>query len=106
MTTARAASSATLSVVLVPRKAAEVPPRAAHREVAAQEAALRVAVACVAEAIPRGNRTVAAVAPVVMTTTITTHRAAVAEEEGDEIVLIPPTPLKRGTRKAAQICVR
>ena len=105
MTTVRAASSATPSVALVPRKVAVVPQRVVHREVAAQEAVPRVAAAHVVEVIPRGNRTVAAVAPAVTKMTIT-HRVAVAEEEGDEIVLIPPTPLKRGTRKAAQICVR
>ena len=83
MTTVRAASSATLSVALAPRKAAEVPPRVVHREVAAQEAALRVAAAHVEAVIPQESRTVAVVAPVVMTTTIITHRAAVAEAVGD-----------------------
>ena len=84
MTTARAANSATLSVALVPRRAVAVPPRAAHREVAAQEEALRVAAAHVAEAILRENRTVVAVAPAVTKTMIITRRAAVAEGEGDD----------------------
>ena len=82
MTTARAASNAMPSVALAPRRAA-VPQRVAHREVEAQEAALRVAAAHVEAVIPQESRTVAVVAPVVMTTTIITHRAAVAEAVGD-----------------------
>ena len=95
MTTARAASSAMLSVALVPRKAAEVPPRVVHREVEVREAVLRVAAAHVAEVIPQESRTVAAVAPAAMRMTII-RRAAVAEEEGDKFVLIPLAPLKGG----------
>ena len=81
MTTAQAASSAMLSVALVPRKAV-VPQRVAHREVEAQEEVLH-AVAHQEAAILRENRTEAAVAPVVMTIMITTHRAAVVEAVGD-----------------------
>ena len=88
MTTAQAASSATLSVALVPRKAAEVPQREVHREVAAQEVVLRVAAAHVAVVIPQGNRTVVAVAPAVTRMTIT-HRAVEVEEEGDSFVTKP-----------------
>ena len=100
MTTVRAASNATLSGALVPRRAVAVPQRAAHQEVAAQEAVRREA------AIPRRVRlretqVVAAVAQAVMKMTIT-HRAVEVVGEGDEIVLIPPAPLKRGTRKATQ----
>ena len=61
MTTVRAASSATPSVALVPRRAA-VPQRVAHREVEAREAVLHGAAARVAGAILRENRTVVAVA--------------------------------------------
>ena len=75
MTTVQVASSATLSVVLVPRKAV------AHREVAVQEEALREVVP--QEALRRESLAVVAVAPAVMMTTITTHRATVAEAVGD-----------------------
>ena len=84
MTTVRAASSATPSVALVPRRAVAVPQRAAHREVAAQEEVVREAVLRVA--VLQGNRTVVAVAPAVMMTTITTHLAAVAEAVGDDVL--------------------
>ena len=82
MTTVRAASNATQSAVLVPRKAA-VRLRVVLQEAEVQEVARREAAARVAEVILRENRTVAAVAPAVMTTTITIHRAAVVEAEGD-----------------------
>ena len=77
MMTAQAASSATPSVALVPRKAVVVPQRVAHREVVARETA-----------IPRHvplqeTLAVAAVAPAAMTTTIITHRAVVVEAVGD-----------------------
>ena len=81
-TTVRAANSAMLSVASVPRKAAAVLPRVAHREVVAQEAAPR-AVVLREVVIPPESRTVAAVALPVMMTTITTRRAAVAEAVGD-----------------------
>ena len=79
MTTAQAASSATLSVALVPRKAAEVPQREVHREEAAQEEVLRVAAAHVEVVILRENRTVAAVAPAVTKTMIIIRRAVEVE---------------------------
>ena len=122
MTTVRAASSATLSVALVPRRATAVLQRAAHREVAVQEEVLREAVhqevlhpeteaqevalreAVLQEVRRRETLAVAVVAPPAMTTMITTHRAAVAEGEGDSFFNPPPFghPLKRGTRKATQ----
>ena len=86
MTTVRAASSATLSVVLVPRRAVVVLQRAAHREVVAQEEVHREAVhreAVHQEALHRESLAVVAVAPAVMMTTITTHHAAVAVVAGD-----------------------
>ena len=79
-TTVLAASSATLNVASVPRKAVVVPQRVAHREVAAQEEVPHEAHR--EAAIPQGNRTVVAVAPAVMTTT-TMHRAAEAEAAED-----------------------
>ena len=84
MTTARAASSATLSVALVPRRVA-VLQRAARREVEAQEVAVREAAPRVAVLL-QGNRTVVAVAPAVMMTTITTRLVAVAEAVGDNFL--------------------
>ena len=74
MTTVRAASSATLNVALVPRRAA------ARQEVVRREVHLR-------EAVPhhvrlRETLAVGAVAPPAMTTMIIIHRAAVAEAEG------------------------
>ena len=78
MTTVRAASSATLSVALVPRRAAVLREAPAQEEVV-REAVLRVAVL-------QGNRTVVAVAPAVMMTTITTPLAAVAEAVGDNFL--------------------
>lgn len=79
MTTARAASNAMPSVVLVPRRAVAaqrvVPQRAAAQEVAPRVVAVRVAEVILLQ----GNRTVAAVAPAVMTTMIITHRAAEVE---------------------------
>ena len=89
VTTVRAASSAMLSVALAPRKAAEAPPKAVRREVAVQEAALRVAAAHVEVVIPQESRIVVVVAPAAMTTTTITHRVAVAEGEGDSIVTKP-----------------
>ena len=80
MTTARAASSAMLSVASVPRRAAALR-ELVHREVAALEVALREAV--LQEARLRETLGVVAVAPAAMTTTITTHRAVVAEAVGD-----------------------
>jgi hypothetical protein len=80
MTPVRAASSATLSVAVVPRRAA-VLLRVAHREVVAQEEALREAVH--REVLHRESLAVAAVAPAVMMTTIITHHAAVAVAAGD-----------------------
>ena len=82
MTTVRAASSATLSVALVPRRAA-VLRRAAHREVVAQEEALREAVH---QGLHRETQAVVAVAPAAMMTTITIRLAAVAEVEGDSFL--------------------
>ena len=75
MTTVRAASSATPSVALVPRRVVALL-RVVLREVAAQEAVLQ-------EARLRETLGVVAVAPAAMTTTITTHRAVVAEAVGD-----------------------
>ena len=89
MTTAQAASSATLSVASVPRRVA-VLRRAPVQEVAAREAVLRAVV------LPQGNRTVVAVAPADMTMAITIHLAVVVEVEGDKFVLIPLAPLKGG----------
>ena len=79
-TTVLAASSATLNVASVPRKAVVVPQREAHREVVAQEVVHR-------EVVPhrvrlRETLAVVAVVPAVMRTTIT-HRAVVAEAAGD-----------------------
>ena len=83
MTTVRAASSATLSVASVPRRAAVVLQRAAHREVAVQEEAHREAVH---QGLHRETQAVVAVAPAVMTTTITTRLAAVVEVVGDDVL--------------------
>ena len=80
MTTVRAASSATLSVALVPRRAA-VLLRVALREVEAQEEVHREEAH--QEALHRESLAVVAVAPAVMMTTITTHHAAVAVVAGD-----------------------
>ena len=82
MTTVRAASNATLSVALVPRRAA-APLRVVHREVEAQGEARREVVP--QEALHRESQAVAAVAPAVMTTTITTRLAAVAEAAEDDV---------------------
>ena len=75
MTTVRAASSATLNVVSVPRRAAALR-EVVHQEAAVQEVALREAVP--QEARLRETLAVVAVAPPVMKTTII-HRAVVAE---------------------------
>ena len=83
MTTVRAASSATLSVALVPRRAA-VHLRVALREVAVQEVAHREVVP--QEALHRESRAVVAVAPAAMMTTITIHLAAVVEAAGDSFL--------------------
>ena len=80
MTTVRAASSATLSVALAPRRVV------AHREAPAQEVAHRVAAVHVEAVIPQGIRTVAAVAPAVMMTMITIRLAAVVEAVGDDVL--------------------
>ena len=82
MTTVRAASSATLSVALVPRRAA-VLQRAAHREVEAQEA--------VHQGLHRETQAVVAVAPAVMTMAITIRLAAVAEVVVDDFFVTKPT---------------
>ena len=83
MTTVRAASSATPSVALVPRRAA-VLRRAAHREVAVQEEVLREAVH---QGLHRETQAVVVVAPAVMTMAITIHLAAVvAEAAGDDVL--------------------
>ena len=83
MTTVRAASSAMLSVALVPRRAV-VLRRAAHREVAVQEEAHREAVH---QGLHRETQVVVAVAPAAMMTTIITHLAAVvAEAAGDDVL--------------------
>lgn len=79
MMTVRAASSATLSVASVPRRAAALR-EVVHQEAAAQEAALREAVP--QEARLRETLVVAAVAPPAMKMTII-HRAAEAEAVGD-----------------------
>ena len=87
MTTVRAASSATLSVASVPRRAAplRVAPRGeVRREVVAQEVALQEAVP--QEVRLRENRTEAAVAPAAMRTIII-HRAAVAEGEEGSLIM-------------------
>ena len=80
MTIVRAASSATLSGALVPRRAA-APLEVALQRVPLQEVVLR------GEAHPRvrlrETLAVAAAVPAAMMTTITTHRAAVAEAIGD-----------------------
>ena len=82
MTTVRAASSATLSVALVPRRAA-VLRRAVHREVEVQEEALREEVR---QGLRRETQAVVAVAPAVMMTTIITRLAAAVEAEGDSFL--------------------
>ncbi len=78
MMTARAASSATLSVASVPRRAAAV-----LQEVEVQEEAHR-------EAVHQGLRqetlAVVAVVPAVMMTMITIHLAAVVEGVGDDVL--------------------
>ncbi len=80
MMTVRAASSAMLSVALVPRRAAVVLQKAAHREVVAQEEAHREAAH--QEALRQESLAVVAVAPAVMMT-ITTRLAAAVEAAGD-----------------------
>ena len=81
MTTARAASSATLSVALVPRRAA-VLLRVVHREVVAQEEAHREAVH---QDLHREIQAVVAVAPAVMRMIII-HLAAAVEAAGDDVL--------------------
>ena len=105
MTIVRAASSAMLSVVSAPRRAAALR-EAVHQEAEAQEVARREAV--LQEVRLRENQAVAAVVPPVMTTTITTHHAAVAEGEGDSFLIPRPsgTPLKGGRAKRRKVCVR
>ncbi len=83
MTTVRAASNATLSVVSEPRRAAVVLQRAAHREVVAQEEALREAVH---QGLHRETQVVVVVAPAVMTMAITIRLAAAVEAEGDSFL--------------------
>ena len=82
MTTVRAASSVTLSVASVPRRAA-VLRRAARREVVAQEEVHREAVH---QGLHRETQAVVAVAPAVMTMAITIRLAAAVEAEGDSIL--------------------
>jgi hypothetical protein len=81
MTTARAASSATLSVALVPRRAA-VLRRAVLQEVEVQEAHREA----VRQGLHRESLAVVAVVPAVMTTTIITRLAAAVEAEGDSFL--------------------
>ena len=81
MTTVRAASSATLSVALVPRRVA-VLRRAVHREVEVQEALQEV----VRQGLRRETLDVVAVAPAAMMTTITIRLAAVAEGVVDDVL--------------------
>ena len=81
MTTVRAASSATPSVALVPRRAV-VLRRAVLQEVEAQEEAHREAVH--QETLHRESLAVVAVVPAVMMTTITTRLAAAVEAAGDD----------------------
>ena len=83
MTTVRAASSATLSVALEPRRAAVA------RRAVAQEAVLLAVVPReavpqeVAAVILQESRTVVAVVPAAMTTTIMQRLAVVVEAVGD-----------------------
>ena len=83
MTTAQAASSATLSVASVPKKAVVVPQRVAHQEVEVQEVVPRTAVPQEAVTRHQENRTAVAVVPAAMRIMITTHHAVVAEAAGD-----------------------
>ena len=83
MTTVRAASSATLSVALVPRRAAVLREAPAQEEVV-REAVLRVAVL-------QGNRTVVAVEPADMMTMISIHHAVVVEAAEDDFLVTKPT---------------
>ena len=82
MMTVRAASSATLSVASVPRRAAALR-EVVHLEGAAQEAALREAVP--QEVRLRETLVVVAVVPPAMKMTIT-HRVVVAEADGDKFL--------------------
>lgn len=88
MTTVRAASSATLSVALVPRRAAAVLQRAVLQEVEVQEEAHREAFR---QGLHRETQAVVAVAPAVMMTTIITRLAAVEEDVGDDFFVTKPT---------------
>ena len=81
MTTVRAASSATLSVALVPRRAA-VLQRAVLQEVEVQEEAHQEVVR---QGLRRETQAVVAVVPAVMTTMIITRLAAAVEAEGDDV---------------------
>ena len=92
MTIVRAASSAMLSVVSAPRRAAALR-EVVHLEAEAQEVARREAV--LQEVRLRETLAVAAVVPPVMMTMITTHRAAVAEGEGDSFLVTKPTKLAK-----------
>ena len=82
MTTVQAASSATLSVASVPRRAVALR-EVAHQEAAAQEVALREVVP--QEARLRETLAVAVVAPPVTKMTII-HRAAVVEGEEGSLI--------------------
>lgn len=82
MTTARAASSATLSVALVPRRAV-VLRRVVLQEVEVQEEAHREAVH---QGLHRETQAVVAVAPAVMMTTITIRLAAMVEGVVDDVL--------------------
>ena len=82
MTTARAASSATLSVASVPRRAV-VLRRVVLQEVEVQEEAHREAVR---QGLHRETQAVVAVVPAVMMTTIITHLAAAVEAVGDDVL--------------------
>ena len=87
MTTARAASSATLSVASVPRRAVVlrrvVLRRVVLQEVEVQEEAHREAFR---QGLHRESQAVVAVAPAAMMTTITIRLAAVVEGVGDDVL--------------------
>ena len=79
MTIVRAASSATPSEALVPRRAAVVLHEVAHREALPQGEVLQ-------EVRLRETLAVVAVVPVVMMMAITIHLAAVAEAVVDDVL--------------------
>ncbi len=83
MTTVRAASSATPSEALVPRRVAVVLHEVGRREVLPQGEVLQ-------EVLLRETLAVVAVVPAVMMMAITIHHAAVVEGEGGNFT--PPCP--------------